>query len=323
MRDADREYDLDYKNQFDVAIVPKFDHHGFRVEEQAYLREDRSVNIGLSRLINSHKPNDEASASSRKPRGSKGLSSYGAKVVRNACLRLEMEYGQRRLGFATFTLPSLRPDQMILLSMDWSELVRQLLQEIEREVARAVDGWTGSFVGVTEIQPERLKESKLPCPHLHLCYVAHDGDFKWYVPASKLRAIWKRILEARLRHWMPEEKIEVDTSAAIGCQRLKTRPSAEFSKYLSKGSCLKDMETLGLEDCIPSAWWHCKLSLKRAVKSMVIETPTDLKIATRQGIDLVDRGLAVYVFKVERDGVHYGWAGKLTPKGIKFFRDTS
>jgi hypothetical protein len=323
LREADREYELDYKNQFDVAMVPVRDYRGFRVEEHSYLREERSVNIGLSRLINSHKPSTEDRPDSRKPRGSKGLSSYGGKMIRNACYRLEAKYGPRRLGFATFTLPSLRADLLIILAMEWSELVRQLLQEIGREVARAVDGWTGDFIGATEIQPERLERTGLPCPHLHLVYVAHGGDFNWYVPASKLRAIWKRIIEARLRHYLPHEEIEVDTSAAIDCQQLKTRPSAEMSKYLSKGSCVEEMKKRGLEDCIPRSWWHCSRSLKRAVKVMVCETSSELKIAVKRGIDLVERGLAVYVFPVERDGKQYGWAGKLTPNGIRFFRDTS
>lgn len=65
------------------------------------------------------------------------------------------------------------------------------------------------------------------------------------------------------------------------------------------------------------------MSLKRAVKSMVCETPSDLKIAVKRGIDLVERGLAVYLFPVERDGIQYGWTGKLTPNGIRFFGDTS
>jgi hypothetical protein len=121
---------------------------------------------------------------------------------------------------------------------------------------------------------------------------------------------------------LPEEQIEIDTRAAVNCQKLKKKASDELAKYLSKGSVLKTVKESGYADCIPSSWWHSSLKLRKEVKSHIIETPLDLKLAVFRGIDLVGRGLAVYLYAVKRDGIIYGWTGKLTEAGRKLFRNT-
>jgi hypothetical protein len=292
------------------------------VEEQVYFREDRSLDISLSRLINSHKVGGGDEQNRRTPRGQSGLTSYGKNMVENACYRLEQKYSSSRLGFLTLTLPGLREDLLILLAHDWSEVVRQFFQELQRSLSKKNPQIADQFVGVTEIQPNRLAKTGIPALHLHILYVAHGGDFDWYVTADQLRAIWRRVLIARLRHYLPDEDIEIDTRAAVNCQKLKKSAGAELSKYLSKGSCLSSVKESGYGDCIPSSWWHSSLRLKREVKSYVIETPLDLKLCAFRGIDLVDRGLAVYLWPVDRDGIIFGWTGKLNDTGQKFFRNT-
>jgi hypothetical protein len=96
-----------------------------------------------------------------------------------------------------------------------------------------------------------------------------------------------------------------------------------MGKYLSKGSCIKKIKDSGYIDFLPSSWWHCGRILATAIKKHIIPCPGDLLLAIRQGIDLVGRGLCEYLYPVERDGMIFGWSGKLSDLGNKFFRNSS
>jgi hypothetical protein len=245
-------------------------------------------------------------------------------MIQNGCYRLEQIYSRKRLAFGTLTMPSLPEDYLLLLIADWSELVRQFLQQLDREITRKSPKSKGHFIGVTEIQPERMEKTGIPCPHLHFVYPAHAGDWDWWITADRLRSIWKSILEARLAKLIPADQMpEIDTRAAVNCQRLKKSAAKEMGKYLSKGSCIKKVKKSGYLDFLPTAWWHCGRKLAKAIKSHIIPCPVNLLTAIRQGIDLVGRGLLEYLYPVEKDGKVFGWSGMLTDRGKKFFRDSS
>ncbi len=337
IRQEDREYDRDYAAQHDTAIIPTRDYNGFRIEEQVYFIPERSQaiieqkyspqdsdDISLSSPINSHRlPRDEV-RSPRTPRGQNGLTSYGKNMIQNGCYRLEQIYSRKRLAFGTITLPSLSEDYLLLLISDWSELARQFLQQLDRELIRHSPKSKGHFIGVTEIQPERMEKSGIPCPHLHFVYPAHAGDWNWWVSADRMRQIWASILSARLARWIPADQLpEINCRAAVNTQRLKKSASKEMGKYLSKGSCIKKIKDSGYIDFLPSAWWHCGRILATAIKKHIIPCPVNLLTAIRQKIDLVGRGLCEYFYTVERDGKVFGWSGKLTDLGNKFFRNSS
>jgi hypothetical protein len=77
------------------------------------------------------------------------------------------------------------------------------------------------------------------------------------------------------------------------------------------GDVVKKMIDKGFTELVPTAWWHCCLKLKRILKAMMRELPSDIKIAVKQGVNLVERGICVYLFNVETEERHYGWVGKL------------
>ena len=337
IRQADREYDRDYEYQFDSAFVPIRDYKGYRLEEQTYFIPERSQeiieqkyspqdssDIRFSIHFNSHRPPRDEVRSPRTPRGQGGLTSYGKNMIQNGCYRLEQIYSRKRLAFGTITLPSLPEDYLLLLISDWSELARQFLQQLDRELARHSPKSRGHYVGATEIQPERMEKSGIPCPHLHFVYPAHAGDWNWWITADRMRQIWHSILSARLAQWVPADQLpEINCRAACNCQRLKKSAAKEMGKYLSKGSCIKKIKDSGYIDFLPSAWWHCGRILAKAIKKHIIPCPGDLLLAIRQGIDLVGRGLCEYLYPVERDGMIFGWSGKLSDLGNKFFRNSS
>ena len=45
IRQADREYEIDYAGQFDTALIPTCDYKGFRVEQETYFIPERSQKI--------------------------------------------------------------------------------------------------------------------------------------------------------------------------------------------------------------------------------------------------------------------------------------
>ena len=270
--------------------------------------------IGLSLVSNSHNETIDNQLTTPKVnnrRGLKGITSKGKRTIRNTAFLLQKTFGKKRLGFLTVTLPSFpyRPDLGIILAHDWSELVRQFTQEINRAIERKDK--TALWTGCTEIQEKRLDNHGEVAPHLHLVYLALNGNFDWYITANEFRDIWKRIIEARIKHFTLEE-IEVNTKASIDAKSVKKDAGNYLGKYMSKGGdIVKKMIDKGFTDLVPTAWWHCCLKLKRILKAMMRELPSDIKIAVKQGVTLVERGVCVYLFNVETEERHYGWVGKL------------
>ncbi|GEA29018.1 hypothetical protein MiAbW_03600 [Microcystis aeruginosa NIES-4325] len=262
----------------------------------------------------------------RAPRGQNGLSSYGKDMVENGCCRLEKIYGQNRLGLLTLTYPSLPEDYLLLLIADHSEIVRQFSQQLDREITRKSPKSKGHYIGVTEIQAGRMDRTGIPCPHLHIIYPSHGGGsiWDWWITADRIREIWHSILSARLARYLPPDQLpEIDVRASVDCQKLKKSPAKYLCKYLSKGSCIKKIKESKYSDYLPSAWWHCGRTLARDIKNHIIKAPVTLLTAIREGIDLVGRGLCEYLYPVERDEKVFGWVGKLTKLGSKFFRNSS
>ncbi len=192
--------------------------------------------------------------------------------------------------------------------VEWSELVRVFIQEFSREIKRS--GNKAVWVGCTEIQEKRFQKHGEVAPHLHLVYHAHNGDYRWFITADKIRAIWKRILENKIREWF-EQDVEVDTKAAIDTKTVRKDAGAYLGKYLSKGGkVVKEMAEKGMAECIPSAWWHCCKELKKMIKSMVCDVPQDVKRAIHQKIDLVKRGVMAYLMPIIINDRSFGYVGK-------------
>lgn len=314
--EKEKAFDAEWEDQYIECDRWKRDYRGARIETERYFQGDNPdyirvknerSSIGLSLLTNSH----NGGTKPRKPRGHKGITSLGKRTVRNGAWLLQKSAGRKRLGFLTVTLPSMpdRLDVMAVLIGEWSEMVRQFFQELTRAIERK--GKKALWVGCTEVQEKRFEKHGQPAPHLHAVYVAHDGKFNWYVTAAQMRAIWKRIIEARLKAIFNED-LDIDCGASIDCQTVKKDASGYLAKYLSKGGdVIEKMKDRQMDDLIPSAWWHCCTKLKRQIKALVEELPSDIKIAIRQGVDLVERGVCRYVFDVMKDDRRFGWVGKL------------
>jgi hypothetical protein len=305
--EKERQYDRDNSEQYATVERVTRAYRGFEVETETYFQEGHyESSIGLSPLTNSHKNFPVE----RKPRGSKGITGHGKRMTRNGAWLQQKIFGKKQLGFLTVTLPSFpdRPDIISALGWDWSELVRQFLQEFTRAIKRS--GNQAIWSGCTEIQEKRLAKYGDVAPHLHIVYHARNESGGFFVHVNTMRVIWRRIIDARILHYFGEE-VEYVWGAAIDCASVKKDAGAYLGKYMSKGRQVTEMMTeKGLADMIPSNWWHCCLELKRAVKSLISDVPQDVKRAVSQGVDLVERGVMVYLFNIIIDEKTYGWIGK-------------
>lgn len=211
----------------------------------------------------------ESSQNSRKY-GSKGITSYGRRVVSCSALLLEQRFGKKRLGFGTATIPPITKEGLECCLKNWSEITRRFFEEIKRVFDRR--GHKFLYVAVTEIQDKRFKKEGLPYPHLHWVYVAREKtNSTWYISASLLRSIWRRILVKMLgKNVFLRDPCQKCFGASIDCSAIKKSASAYIGKYMSKGSTTVDsMKAAGFE-YYPKQWWSACKTVKEMFRCSVI-----------------------------------------------------
>lgn len=269
---------------------------------------------------------------SRAPKGLRGITRYGTKMVRNGCYALQAMYGKARLGFLTLTLPN-HPDYLPIWVSRWAEIVRKTLQEIQRELKRL--GAPSHLLGVTEIQSKRSDKAGFCVPHFHAVFVAWDGK-SWrrvgingkitrkkqhYISHGKIQSIFHRVLlnEVRL---VAEIEPETDgTMPRVEVQAVKKSAEGYLGKYMSKGA--KDVKKYLDADPnrtdIPSHWWHCTKELRAIVKGLTGQVcPAMVDAITTNYMELIEAGLVQYLRPIEIDigGIirTIGYAGRWKQK---------
>lgn len=209
--------------------------------------------LDSSKVSNSHNPSQ---------RGSGGLTRYGGKMVRNAVYLLERNYGKDRLSFLTLTLPNLSADGWAIVVDEWSDVVRQFMQWLQRKQQKA--GLAKLAVAVTELQPERTLRDGVPALHLHIVFLGRKERKGWVVSPSQIRSAWRRILVGKLGR----ESEGLYWDAVENLQRVRKSAQGYLAKYLSKGA---QGYALAVEKGVAmvSAWWNCTALLRKMVKAEV------------------------------------------------------
>ena len=276
--------------------------------------------LSSSKLNNHHKTASKY--------GSKGITAKGKRTVSCSALLLEKKYGKKRLGFGTATLPPLDKEGLEECLKNWGEITRRFFQEIKRVMERK--GHKFLYVAVTEIQEKRFKREGMPYPHLHWVYVAKDKANKdWYVSASLLRTIWRRIIVKTIKKGKfvrnPSQK---EFAASINCSTIRKSASAYIGKYMSKGSVtIASMQKAGFNN-YPAQWWTaCK-----AVKAMFVKSIIKLDSATcADFMDNLESFLklkivvwAKYIHRlIDQEERCFGLVGRLSKQEYKKFRSSS
>lgn len=233
-------------------------------------------------------------------KGQKGITSDGARMVRNGAFLLQKQYGKKKMAMATPTLPEI-PEYLPIWCELWPELIRKLQQEIQRELKR--NDAPEHIVGVTEIHSERSERLGYAVPHAHLLYIAWDGEsydkegkIKWYISANKFRIIWYRILVNVLKSMGIYDRSIKMPMARFNVKQIRKSAEGYLGKYMSKGKKhLQEMIQKGVnKESLPRHWWHCTGVMRKVIKGQIAELPVDILTAILQKINLVARGLAVY-----------------------------
>lgn len=273
----------------------------------------------LGYLTSSNVPNSHTGSDgdSKPPqRGLKGLTGHGKKMLRSACFILERDYGVSDLCFATLTVPRLSPDGRRRLASHWSELTRQLLQWIQRQLA--VAGRPTKVCGCVEVQTRRLQDSGEAYLHFHMVWPSHSnraGEV-WAVRWEDIRSWWHSAV-VRFAGERPDYMPRVELAP------VRKSCEAYMAKYVSKGG-QDDLEAykrdLG-EECVPRTWWLMSADLRDAVKTELSEGPNTgsvLESFTQYCFEEGDMSPFVWIRHVEIEMgdamVTIGWCGKLRPE---------
>lgn len=299
---------LDYSYHFDWA--------GYQALVNPSVPDPDSLDVSLSDVSisngNDEVVEEEVKSSPRAARGSKGLSVRGRRQIRNGCYLLRQKY-RGRLGLLTLTLPSFpfREDLMGYLIGEWSELLHHFLIKLSRLAKKR--GFPGLYVGCVEIQPERFERFGHPCPHAHIVYVCRKrtvgNDF--YISADEFREVWRSVIQFRLNRLQSDDPIFFEDKAAVNCIVLKKDPARYISKYLAKGrNPVEEVKKAGLGSFLPSGWVICCSTIKSVIQGLTTDIPYDYKVAILEQIPLVDRGICIYLYKIEGEGFAAGYSGQ-------------
>lgn len=259
-----------------------------------------AIALGSSNVPKPHK--------SKKRRGEGGITPLGRKMLRNAATLLERERGKHQLSFLTLTVPGCTGEEYEGLVAEWSEVTRKALQNLRRRLI--AKGLVGELLSCTEIQEKRSQSGGLPALHLHVVFHGKiPKSSSWAVTPKWVRKMWKSILTP----YMPSV---TDWSAVENLKRVQKSASAYLGKYMSKGvSAVGAMIAAGKAHLLPSAWWNCTFSLRRRVRSLMLEGYA----IGQKLINLIDAGKAhwfVYLHPIKlplATGGEYtvGWSGRL------------
>ena len=195
-------------------------------------------------------------------RGTKGLTSDGRKMVRNAVWRVQRLKGRKCLSFVTLTIPRVSFEEGWYVSTNWSEIVRIFYQKLGRRLESM--GAPKLWASVTEMQPERSAREGHPALHLHFVIVGRLSRYSdWLFSPSDLRELWRSVLEP----YIPGER---DWSRCENVQQVRKDASAYMSKYLSKGV----EGGLGIRSdetgwSLPTAWYNIPLKLRQWIRENI------------------------------------------------------
>lgn len=278
-------------------------------------RADKGVPlIGSSIGPNSHKHDDLGVPK----RGTKGLTAHGKRVLRNAAWRLQRLYGKHCLSFVTLTMPSVTYEESWYVSSNWAEICRIFYQKLGRRLEAA--GLPSSYLGCTELQPERSEREGHPALHLHFVVVGRRSRREgWALTPGDFRSLWSSVLG----DYFSGEK---DWGACENVQQVKRDVSAYLSKYLSKGiSMARPPRSDETGWSLPTSWYNCSLELRRWVLDNVRSHPRIIEAIERAARDGVMEFCCHYFFagvieEMTGDGPHY-FVGKLKGEAMRFFVD--
>lgn len=270
--------------------------------------------LGLSLPSNSHSRCDPG----KPKRGTRGLTSHGKKVLRNAVWRMQRLYGKRCLSFVTLTLPDVTYEESWYISSNWSTIVRVFYQKLGRRLESR--GLPGTYAGCTEMQPIRSGRDGHPALHLHFLVVGRRRPRgSWAIDPDEFREIWASVLEVYIGR-------PVDYDAVENVQMVRKDASSYMAKYVSKGCSMEEpprSDETGWS--LPTAWYNVSLRLRQWVLDQVRRSPGLMEAIEKECVSgtLVEFCHYLFAGEIEQmsgSGPHY-WVGKLRGEAVRELTD--
>jgi len=219
--------------------------------------------MGLSEATNPHRKEEP-----RHRQGLTGISGSAKRMLRSGTALLGKLFPRRWITFLTVTTPTITESENEIVNSNWSEMVRQLLQQISRELVRA--GIKPEITYCDEVQEQRYRDTGIVGLHLHLVFQGKRSDRSGYaITPARIDKFWQAQLERVLGR-------SVDVSASNKLETPKKPLEKEISKYISKGGKLvAKIIADGKGHLLPSSWWGMTTSLKRKVKAAIVNLDSD------------------------------------------------
>jgi hypothetical protein len=324
-RADDKRYDNGIVNGIKSTLVPR-EHE---LEDGTKLYDSGDMHYDSYILDSPHE------SSQTKPYGTKGITPYGKKMIRNAVFIIEGIL--RRPGdlpqFSTLTLPPLSPECEKYICSVWANLQRRFFQECRRKYQK--HGRNFHYASCTEIQPKRWKESRFVGLHLHFVYNAiySQTQKNWVITDTWVRETWCRIINDTLRKWCQTEGLTPPQFSWISYRREKITKSAEayIGKYISKGGDIipEVLEEKGVE-YLPKQWWSMSSYVRCVINLKTIKSRDDILVEHLVNCIKNNDENIIYsypslgeVHDLSPDGsglyrtVIYGYGGKMHPELLR------
>jgi len=211
--------------------------------------------LGSSHVLNSE--NVHADTKKRAVRGSRGITSKGRSIVRQAAAVLEQRYGLKHLSFLTCTLPA---NALIAYTRDsWARIVEKFSKTLRYHLQKS--GLPPLLLVVTEIQEQRFRAYRLKPPvHLHCLFVGRLPSRGWAFPPDFFQDKWSECVE---REWATHSV----WSASTRVESLRSSSVNYLGKYMSKG--LKQLPNID-PALIPSSWYSVSSDLRKICKKLEV-----------------------------------------------------
>jgi hypothetical protein len=202
----------------------------------------------------------------RKGRGTRGITNYGRRLVRNGAQWLEDNVGLKNLSFLTLTLPT-----TVLAELDarvFSELLNRMSKKLAYHLGRG--GLCPLVVGCVELHKEcRSEAPRQPPVHIHLLFQGRRPMEQWAFRPDQYQAWWLSSVQSLLA-------CNQEFQSSVRVEMLRSSSVSYLGKYMSKGAGRLNQSSY---DWLPTAWYTISTKLKALVKAAEFKCTGELASA--------------------------------------------